>query len=386
MKKTNKLLSIILTILTVISLMTVAASAFEADYNIELYEKITVKVPSFDEEEPVYVKFVPEETGKYVLTSYAENDIDPFCELYIEGSDDMLDSSDDENGLNFRLVYEFTAGETYYFALRVYADNSEEVDIALECGHAYSDGICSVCGNECDHTETADLGFCPCGDKYLGTDLADGDELEYDAAEHNNESAWYRFIPEESGVYCFESFSEIEASDPKCCVYDADGNIIKINDDINTEKVIYDFKLIYDFEAGTTYYFEVYNLYEDGKNGLKFSRATHTADDGSVHDLELIEETESTCIEHGYTEGLYCPDCDEYFYGHEEIELSEYHPDYDWDDICDDCGEAIVYGGNTDENRCFICDVITALSENCEFGNIFSILHNFLHFFIGLFA
>ena len=64
--------------------------------------------------------------------------------------------------------------------------------------------------------------------------------------------------------------------------------------------------------------------------------AVHTADDGSEHDLEYVEETESTRIEHGYTEGLYCSECDEYTWGHEEREISDWH--WDWDDngICDD--------------------------------------------------
>lgn len=319
----------------------------EYDYKIQYGETITVSAPNYDSDEFAYIKFVPEKDGKYILESDADEDIDPICELY---DSDMayLDGNDDCHGLNFCMEYDFTAGETYYFAVAAYYQEAE-YDVTLVCGHTYEDGTCTVCGNICDHTKADFLGFCLCGEVFFGADIADGDKLEHDTAAFINEAGWYRFVPEESGVYYIESFTEPDVSgDALCDLYDANGEWLKSNDD-NEESL--DFRLIYNFEAGETYYFEVKNYDADVVFNIKLSRATHTADDGSEHSLEFVAETESDCIEHGYTEGLYCPDCDEYIWGHEEKELSEIHIDDDWDDICDVCGEEIVYEEIPDEEE-----------------------------------
>ncbi len=67
----------------------------------------------------------------------------------------------------------------------------------------------------------------------------------------------------------------------------------------------------------------------------------HTAEDGTEHNFEYVEETYSTCTEHGYTAGLYRPDCDEYVSGHEEKELMS-HYDEDGDGICDECNDETI--------------------------------------------
>ncbi len=342
MKKT---LSILLTILMVFSVMPVVASAIDAAYEIGYGETLTVTAAAYGAEEGVYVKFVPEKDGRYILKAESD-ELDTLCYLY-DSDLEFLQGADDENGIDFSLVYDFIAGETYYFEISTYSDQPEEFKITLVCGHIYEDGTCTVCGTVCDHTETDFLGYCPCGDVFLGVDIADGDELEHDDAAFNNESGWYRFVPEESGAFCLESFTDPDdVGDAVCELYGANGEWLHVNDDQDES---YDFRLIYNFEAGETYYFEVSSYYEDAVFTIKLNRATHTADDGSEHYVEYVAETESNCIEHGYTEGLYCPDCDEYVWGHEEKELSLIHNDFDWDDICDDCGEEIVYEEIPDE-------------------------------------
>ena len=83
----------------------------------------------------------------------------------------------------------------------------------------------------------------------------------------------------------------------------------------------------------------------DGEFSVGLSRITHVGDDGDEHELELVESTYSNCTEHGYTEGVYCVECEEYISGHEELPLAEdSHVDEDLDDVCDLCGEEIVYG------------------------------------------
>lgn len=331
MKKT---FSILLTILMAFSVMSVAASAIETEYEIRVDETITVSAPNFDTGEFCYIKFVPETDGKFVIKSYAGEDIDPFCDIY-DADMAFRTSNDDLNGLNFCLEYDFIAGETYYFAVAVYSQEAE-FEVSLVCGHTYKDGICTVCENVCDHSEIDYFGYCPCEKVFLGIDLTDGDELEHDAAAFNNESQWYRFVPEESGAFCFESFTDPDVfGDSDCELYAENGESLHSSyykDESDN------FKLVYNFEEGKTYYFDVRYYAEDTVFTLKFNRAVHTTDDGSVHYAEYVEKTESDCMKHGYNEGLYCPDCDEYIWGHEEREISEIHPDFDWDDICDDCG------------------------------------------------
>ncbi len=375
MKKT---LSILLTILMVFSVMSVAVSAFDAAYEIRINETITVSAPVYDSGRFTYIKFVPEKDGKFVLESNAGEEIDPICELN-DSEMEYLASNDDCHGMNFCMEYDFIAGETYYFAVAVYSQEAD-VDVTLVCGHTYDDGICITCGNECDHSEMVDLGYCPCGDVFLGVDIADGDELEHDDAAFNNEAGWYRFVPEESGVFFLESFTDPdEAGDSVCMLYDENGKWLHVNDDHDES---FDFKLIFNFEAGETYYFEVRSYYEDAVFTLKLNRATHTADDGSEHNVEFVAETESNCIEHGYTEGLYCPDCDEYVWGHEEKELSLIHNDFDWDDICDDCGEEIVYDEEPDDGTADnLCDHCGKSHDNI----IYRIFCFFTQFFLNLF-
>ena len=97
------------------------------------------------------------------------------------------------------------------------------------------------------------------------------------------------------------------------------------------------------YEAGETYYFDVYIYSGEGTFKVMLDRIIHTADDGTEHtDITHVEKTYSNCTEHGYTEGLYCNECEEYVYGHEElpIELGD-HIDDDFDEICDLCGESV---------------------------------------------
>lgn len=312
--------------------------AFDYDYEIKYGETITVSAPDYDSGEFAYVKFVPGTDGKFILESDAGEGIDPTCKLY-DADMEYLESNDDSNGLNFCMEYDFTAGETYYFAVAAYSQEAE-FEISLVCGHNYEDGVCTSCGNECDHEITAkNPCLCECGEFFTGKDIQPGDGIEFDSAEYDNESTYFRFVPEESGAYIFESVSETEGSDPGCSLYNSEFENIGNSDDVNG----YDFLLVCELEAGETYFFHTWNALENAVCTVKLSRAVHTAADGTEHGLEYTEESYSTCTEHGYTEGLYCPDCDEYISGHEEKELSDRHPDDDENGFCDECGEEIVY-------------------------------------------
>jgi len=82
--------------------------SIEADAGIGMYE------------------FVPEEDGIYCLYSYDSGEtVDPVADV-CTGDYSYLESDDDSgDGFNFRLQYEMTAGETYYF--KTYLWNSEVV-------------------------------------------------------------------------------------------------------------------------------------------------------------------------------------------------------------------------------------------------------------------
>lgn len=349
-----------------IKMITAGPVSFEYDYEIELDETITVSAPNYDSGEFACIKFVPEADGKFILESHADDDIDPVCELY-DASLKYLDGNDDYDTFNFSMEYKFTAGETYYFAVVTYSAKDVEFDVSLVCGHTYEDGVCKVCGKVCDHETTEENPVaCECGEYFNGEDISEGDETEY-YAENFGDYVYFRFIPDESGIYIFESVSDSDSSDPVCYLYDSDFKQVKISDDANG----YDFFLVYEFEAGEIYYFEVLNYIGDEVCNLKLSRALHTADDGSVHDVELVEETYSNCTEHGYTEGLYCLICDEIVLGHKELPLDEeYHIDDDWNDVCDLCDKEIIY----DEEECeHICH-----SDNWFLSMIWRIA-NFFH-------
>lgn len=346
-----------------IAIVGTSPNAPDYDYEVEYGDTLAVTV---DPAEETFVKFVPEKSGKYVFRTESY-DVDTGAYMYdqhgeiidCEYSDDTLESMD------FVLECECEAGKSYYLNIITFSGETESFNLIVECGHSYEDSVCTICGDVCEHTVVDFLGFCPCRAYYLGTDMADGGEYEIEN-EFSGESFWFRFIPEISGLYALKSMSE--GADPDSFIYDDAGSYLDHSFDINDM----DFDLNYYLEEGKTYYFEVYNCYENGMFTISLNRVTHTAEDGSEHtDIELIEETYSNCTEHGYTQGLYCNECEEIISGHEERELdSEYHIDDDYNDFCDLCGEYLI------------CQHICH-SENWFLQFIWTIA-NFIHSLLGI--
>lgn len=320
--------------------ITIIESDFEApecDYEIEYGETATLTDVNG---EGTFVKFVPEKSGKYIFRTESDG-VDTGVEIIDSYGESVSGEywDDTEEGCDFRLECELEAGKEYYLRIYTYSENAETFDLVIECGHNYENEVCIICGKKCDHTEIGFLGFCSCGTVYIGKDIADGDEIELET-EANGNIFWFRFIPEISGTYSFKS--ESVDCDPDCELFDADGEYIAGSYDVNG----IDFDLVYNFEAGETYYYNVNNCFGENAFEISLSRITHIADDGSVHtDFEIVEETYSNCTEHGYTEGLYCIECEKFIRGHEEKELDkEYHIDDDWNEICDLCGKENIYG------------------------------------------
>lgn len=333
----KKLLSIIISLVLIFSAVSVTASAadaFEADYEIEFGEKITISVPYYEEENFTYVKFVADETRELVFKSLADSDVsDPYCELY-SADGEFLYSADDDVLLNFELTYEFIQGETYYFAVYDYMSDSA-VDVALECKHSYEGDTCSLCDYVCDHsTEGRFLSACECGSVFGGFVLDFGEEtVTYDGAD-----LYYKFVPEEDGICIVKSHAG-EDADPYCELYSADGELLDAADDSAED---YNFTLFYEFSAGETYYFLVYDYSEAAEWKMTLEKAVHTTEDSEEHVLVITEEVEGSCQEMSYSKGLYCPECDIYVAGHEELGYS-YHFDFDGDYLCDYCGTELIY-------------------------------------------
>lgn len=353
-----------------IKIIDTAPDSFGFDYEIKYGETITIHTPNYDSEEYVYIKFVPENDGRFALISESNEEIDPICKLYDIGMN-YLDENDDTNGYDFCLNYDFIAGETYYFSVATYSQEAE-IDVSLVCAHTYEDGVCKICGEICSHEKSeAKLCFCDCGAVFFGKDIFVNDEIEFNIADYNGDYAYFRFTPEEDGLYVFESVSVSASSDPICNIYDSALNQFDNSDDVNG----YDFLLVTELYRGETYYFEVFNNDDTAVCTLKLNPAVHTTEDGTEHDLEYVEETSSTCTEHGYTPGLYCPVCDEYIYGHHEKELWGHYDDNE-DGFCDDCGSEIE---NSDNN--------TDCGHICHSENWFlSFVWNIANFFCRIFG
>lgn len=347
----KKFISIVLAAAMLISTMTTIAFAVdETEYDYEMNYGETIAL-SLDSNCSVCIKFVPQKTGKYVFSTASSNFTDTGAWLTDSNGEDVdveyYDDIDLENGnYDFFMKCKLEAGKAYYINVFIHHGDEGSFELTIECGHYYKDGVCVVCGIPCNHELTEELyyAFCECGENFVGKDIHVGDECEYkyNDSDVNNESGWYRFIPEESGVYYIQSFSNTETIDPFGCVFDSEGEWIASNDDHDGTL---DFKAVCFLEAGKTYYISV-NSYEENSSFIfKLERMIHVTDEGEIHsDFELTEETYSNCTEHGYSEGLYCNDCEEYVYGHEEYELEpDWHIDDDWDYFCDLCGTEIEF-------------------------------------------
>jgi hypothetical protein len=252
-----------------------------------------------------------------------------------------LDYNDDYKGLDFCISYNFAEGETYYFAVASY-DGPVDIKVTLVCGHEYVDGVCTKCGDVCTH-EVGSVNCpvaCNCGLVFEGIEMVEGEEHLIDFEAIDNEDGWGKFIPEESGVYCFESVYGEDAHDCNGTLYDEDYNELSYNDDYDETLM---FRIFYYLTAGETYYISCHGYYEDASNTIKVERVKHTADDGSVHtDLSVCEATDSTCSTPGHSEGIYCNECQSVIMGCEEYGLDPYyHIDEDINGICDECGKEL---------------------------------------------
>ncbi|MCH5198324.1 MAG: hypothetical protein J1E34_05400 [Oscillospiraceae bacterium] len=105
------------------------------------------------------------------------------------------------------------------------------------------------------------------------------------------------------------------------------------------------------------------NVYTDVKTEVI---AAHHIDNGS--NTKIYPANDPTCTENGYTEGVYCYDCQKWVSGHETIAAR--HIDDDNNGICDSCG-----------------NVLTKCTHICHNNNLFiNFFYKIVRFFWKLFG
>ncbi len=330
----KKIFAIVLaaTIVFAFSVVTAGAITLYPQYEISYGDTIEVEVPDSKVFPFSMVSFVPEESGYFALRSYSDYENDPYCDLYDGETAELLQSGDDENGLDFCLSYYFEAGKLYFFVISDF-NGEAQFDISLGCAHSYIDRFCEFCGEECPHIAVSgNFGLCECGEVFSGIDVIEGESLELMFGEDVEKIL--RFTPEEDGAYIISSSSEVEDADPAADIYDEDYAYFDYADDEDG----LNFVVMTELEAGKTYYIVIYNYSDfDYKFEVTVRKAVHDVLGGGTHELKYEPEIYSTCTEAGYTEGLYCEECEEFIFGHEEIPADE-HWDWDRNGKCDICG------------------------------------------------
>ena len=271
---------------------------------------ITVLEPdeiALDEEVVVSVtgmfRFVPEVTGTYAFYSY-DNDVDTYAVLYDADMHRLADNDDDGEGNNFKIVYDFTAGETYYFNSRplsgdvttgtyavqinlLPAATSIEIDIDANQSpegyagetrglivkylpeNAKTEEITWSSSNPeiveiTDHGYSwANIRFVSPGTATITATSENGltasitltvlapDEIALDEEIVVSGTGMFRFVPEATGTYSFYSYDN--DCDTYATLYDANMDWIINNDDGGEDN---NFKITYKLVAGETYYFK----------------------------------------------------------------------------------------------------------------------------------
>ncbi len=326
---TKKLISITLSVLLVFSLIVLPVSAEEVlDDAVELSlgEKITINFT--DEIYEKYIKFVADKTMTVAVSSETADESDPYCMVFDADGTDIASADDSNAGYDFICRFEVTEGETYYILVTVYDFGPATTVVSLDCGHSYTDGICDDCGEVCTHDVFNDFGECECGQYFEGDELVIG---ENSFAFELNQAKYYRFVPEETGIYILRS--ESAETDPYSFLYDKNNKILYSADDSEAD---YNFELLCYLEEGEHYFFEIGDYFENAEWTGTFEEFVHEGEDGE-HEIYLEDEYIGTCQDVSYSAGIYCEDCGVYIYGHEELG-NGYHEDYDVDGKCDYCG------------------------------------------------
>ena len=325
MKTLRKTIAVLLSIVMLLTLAPLGAFA-EEEETISLWETKTVTLNNSGE--TVLYKFVPEETGNYVFESRSP-DYATYVSLKNSDNSTLAASYNGGLGYNFRLVYEFQAGETYFFMTGFGVGGvtgSYPVKLYPEHNHidADDDDICDICDWAMPWTTLT---------------LDENGRAEAEANIQNNDGrAWFKFVPEATGVYVFES--DLEDGDTEGWLYDADSETqLAYNDYIDGEN--YNFRLKMPLEAGKRY---------------KFGVAFCNYSDTGIIPVSLTMD--HACIDEN--NDYHCDNGGEIM-PHECV-------DTDGNFICDDCYLPIDHAC-IDENEDYLCDCCSnPYGHFCEYN------------------
>ncbi len=174
-----------------------------------------------------YFSFRPSVSGTYVFES-TNSSGDTYGYLYDSSWRTLTYNDDGGSGLNFRISYALTSGNTYYFGVRFYG--------------SYTTGSITV----------RLTGNIP-QDKVLSQPTASSYVTDYQDITTRGERKYFRFTPSTTGYYIFESTNS--SYDPVGELYQSNKTTqITSNDDGGNGA---NFRIRYNLTAGTTYYYAV---------------------------------------------------------------------------------------------------------------------------------
>lgn len=131
MRKSKKLLSLLVTVIMLFSSVT-AAFAIESSYTVKADERISINIDG----EPAYVKFVPEKTAIYEFKSDS-NGYDPYAKVYDESEFVIAEGDDSDESYEFAFEATLFAGKTYYIEVSVYEELSAKVGLTVTTVHIH---------------------------------------------------------------------------------------------------------------------------------------------------------------------------------------------------------------------------------------------------------
>ncbi len=371
---TKKVISLILTIFMLITIAPLSAFAVEEYPEIKAGDTYTVTIEE-------YVKFVPTESGKFILRSVS--DTDPMVTLYDSDKSPIaqIDDSDyrEENYLDFYFEYEFTAGETYYFEFYDHNGTYDYTVYLIAPCAEHTGGTqtckgyqCEVCGEwygeASEHTDENENGLCDFCDAFLGNEIKVG---TYTITKEE----YVKFVPDVSGRFIISSVSD---ADPMVTLYDCNmEELVNVDDSYYREENDLDFYFVYEYTAGETYYFKFfdhngaynYTVYliapcvehtggTQTCKGYKCEVCGEWYGEAGDHDLS----TEQTC------KGYYCDFCEGWYgeAGDHDLSTEQTCKGYQ----CEVCEE---WFGEADENKhgwyfgeCIYCGIEYPADLECE--------------------
>ena len=203
-------------------------TSFENALDIHIGDLVSVEVTASNQIR--YYRFTPTVGGNYTFESYNRTgNTDPCGYLYNANRTQLAYNDDGAGNLNFTVIYNLVAGETYYMGASCWGSRIG----------SYMLRVIPPAQDESDNTSF---------EQALTITAGAVTPVTVTAA---NQIRYYKFIPTVSGTYIFESFGRSATADPYGYLYNANRTQIAFNDDGAGSL---NFRIAYNLTAGETYY------------------------------------------------------------------------------------------------------------------------------------